>query len=159
MSACPEGYFINSTIRECQSCALGCRICTSSSQYACSFWLEGFFMSSRDGYCTAGCPPDQYSDTNARTCSDCQPPCLMCSLPNDKSCTSCISGYLLYKAMCVTQCPIKLLSRSSWQCLIFPGTSLPAKDHVKFQIDSEKRPKDHLYRVQLRYHLLHPSTV
>ena len=106
VSSCPLTTYLNSLAYECQPCALGCDTCTGDSKYDCTSCSEGYFYSSTNRTCGAGCPSDKYPDTATRACENCQSPCSTCTQPNNLSCTSCPSKYYLLNGTCVTSCPL-----------------------------------------------------
>jgi hypothetical protein len=112
---CPAGQFINTLFNNtCSYCAIGCAICSSSSNYCTSCTNDGttpYYKSVKTASCALTCPDGQYINTAlVNSCSMCNSECLLCSFtPNN--CTSCTTSnnQIYYKSAttntCVLSCP------------------------------------------------------
>jgi proprotein convertase subtilisin/kexin type 5 len=125
LSVCPNGAYTSNGI--CTPCPVGCYSCTSASN--CSLCASGYLMLSSGSYyaCVLSCPSGYFAAAMASTnfnnsyyyqCVTCFSPCQTCSQAGS-TCTSCVSGYSLQGASCLSDCgngyyPTIIFSTSIW---------------------------------------------
>jgi hypothetical protein len=119
-NACYEGFFLNSTNKQCQECPAGCDECNENGCLSCnlSYVLDqsvcrpcpGFVNQTGCHSCLDNCATcnetscfscqDGYFIKD-KTCQACQTDCGVC---NSTQCIECTKG-ALYNGSCVEQCP------------------------------------------------------
>jgi proprotein convertase subtilisin/kexin type 5 len=97
---CNRGYY--QTSLGCALCDSSCGNCEGPTSNQCLSCTDVTYTFS-NGVCSKGmCDPANYLDTNSNTCKNCSPFCSNCT--NDKSCTSCQSGFNLATGYCLEIC-------------------------------------------------------
>ena len=107
LNTCGNGYWADSTINVCSSCAATCKFCTGPSTLDCASCGVGFYWNLLLQKCVTSCPGGYYPDNAKRLCSLCDRSCRTCFGPSNDGCSSCQAGFFLQpsSATCLPSCP------------------------------------------------------
>jgi hypothetical protein len=132
---CSDGYYEDSTSKECKSCTSPCKFCENSAT-RCTACVAGYFLYSTS--CLQKCVDGTFENTATNTCDSCITNCEDCSSAH--SCITCFSGFFLSsdKEECLSECEVlEIMNEDTRECIgytsKFPSSevSLDAMDHIK----------------------------
>ena len=112
LTQCPNQYFPNFSLRQCQLCAPGCALCFSSGVSSCTQCMNSggtdyFLQYAVENTCATTCNAGEFKDTAHLKCKACNSACQTCtSLTVCQSCQS-VNGvaYFLSGTTCTISCP------------------------------------------------------
>lgn len=114
ITACPGGYYANSTTRYCEPCPGGCALCKTGSLNNCQQCkqdpssLDYYYKEIYRDSCVLACDNGEYEVASDFSCQPCQSSCLLCQ-DNSTACQICtnVSGisYYYHSNECLLACP------------------------------------------------------
>ncbi|XP_027405292.1 proprotein convertase subtilisin/kexin type 5 isoform X2 [Bos indicus x Bos taurus] len=111
--SCPPGYYPEEG-HTCQPCPDNCELCHST--HVCTRCVRGYFMVPSNHTCQKlECGQGEIQDPDYEECVSCEEGCLGCSLDDPGTCTSCATGYYMFKDHCYKTCPEKTY-REEFEC-------------------------------------------
>lgn len=122
---CPGGYWSNKTSHYCDSCDVGCSICTNSGLNACSSCRNAsngtiYYKHIGATTCGLGCPDGQYISAGIpNLCQPCSSACITCA-SNPENCTNvnCSLNFFFLNNSCLRTCPDNYYPNSTLrQCI------------------------------------------
>ncbi|XP_033633747.1 proprotein convertase subtilisin/kexin type 5-like [Asterias rubens] len=103
VDSCPERYYQDENINECQLCHPSCQTCSGSLAWDCLTCPDEEFLHS-DNTCDAHCPYSTYADQTDKMCKPCFENCLTCRGPGFNDCETCTVDYFWQNNQCVQSC-------------------------------------------------------
>ena len=111
LSACPNQYYADSTLRQCLICTSGCALCFGTGLTSCTKCNAPggvqYYKQIGITTCATGCNPGEYPSPLTKECTLCPNVCATCS--SSATCLSCQSlfgvAYYLSGTSCIYACP------------------------------------------------------
>lgn len=108
---CPRGHYADEG-HTCQPCPDNCELC--HSPHFCIRCVHGYFMVPANHTCQKlECRQGEVQDPDYEECMPCEEGCLGCSSDDPGTCTSCATGYYMFKHHCYKTCPEKTYREAS----------------------------------------------
>ncbi|XP_036711559.1 proprotein convertase subtilisin/kexin type 5 isoform X1 [Balaenoptera musculus] len=109
--SCPTGHYPDED-HTCRPCPDNCELCHSS--HVCTRCRRGYFLLPSNRTCRKlECGQGEVQDPDYEECMPCEEGCLGCSLDDPGTCTSCATGYYMFKHQCYKTCPEKTYREES----------------------------------------------
>uniref|UniRef100_A0A8D2MU68 Growth factor receptor domain-containing protein n=1 Tax=Zonotrichia albicollis TaxID=44394 RepID=A0A8D2MU68_ZONAL len=105
VETCPDGYYADSTERQCSACHSTCDTCTGKHSSQCLSCKLGWYRQGKG--CVTHCPAGYFAQNSTGSCERCHKSCKECTGPRATDCLSCNTYfYLLHTTNeCVSSCP------------------------------------------------------
>ncbi|XP_031426498.1 extracellular matrix protein FRAS1 [Clupea harengus] len=110
VAACEGGFFQDHT--QCLRCHESCSSCRGPGEEACLTCSSSAHLL-KDGRCVAECGVSFFSSGGG--CFACDPSCATCN-PDNPSCLSCPTDFVLHHGKCIAQCPEQHYRDSHGRC-------------------------------------------